>query len=167
MKTTLLLLALTSSAFATPPVLSRPTAETLAGLRQATPMDRLAKPAVAKAPLARKGPESLFEQSLILNDGAHWTLLPQGAVLSLPESLKARLIAKPSGEFLTWTDFLTLNRGWITTHEVSIDQAAGNDPLSAERSAFLNKLNKVVVAVHRGGPISVLPPKETLASTQP
>ena len=42
-----------------------------------------------------------------------------------------------------------------TTDEVSFDQAAGNEELPAERAVSWTKHDKIVVAVHQHGPISV------------
>ena len=52
-------------------------------------------------------------------------------------------------------DFITLNRSWITTQDVSFDQAAGNEALPVASVAFWSKQDKLVVAVHQSGPISV------------
>ena len=60
---------------------------------------------------------------------------------------------------MSWMDFFTLNRGWITTVEVSRVQAEGNEALAEEISTRIGKSTNLVVATYMGGPISVLPPK--------
>ena len=72
----------------------------------------------------------------------------------------------PSGTLLPWAEFLTKNLGWITTTEVTFEQAAGNDALPAERTAFWAKQDKIVIAVHQSGPISVRVAARTPSLTQ-
>lgn len=93
-------------------------------------------------------------------------MVPKGAVIFLPEAMKNRVNVKPVGTLLSWVDFLTKNRAWVTTNDVSFDQAAGSQPLPAERVAFWAKQDKVVVAVHQSGPISVRIVSENQTLTQ-
>lgn len=155
MKTTLIFLVLASSAFATKPILVRVTPQQLAARQMATPLAKLQEPAKDQAKIVPPNEQSIIKQSTILHDGVHWTLVPQGAVIFLPTALQNRVNVKPVGTLLSWTDFLTKNRSWITTNEVSFDQAAGAIPLQAERVAFWAKQDKIVVATHQMGPISV------------
>jgi hypothetical protein len=155
MKTTLTLCALAANAFAAQPVLVRVTPDTLANLQARDPMIRLEKPAKGEAKVVRPVNQSIINQSTVLHDGRHWTLIPNGAVLFLPDAMKARVNAKPVGTLLPWSDFLAINRSWITTNEVTFDQAAENEPLPAERKEFWANQDKIVVAVHQQGPISV------------
>jgi len=155
MKNTLLLCALATHALGSQPVLVRVTPETLAKLQARDPMIRLVKPAQNEAKVARPLNQSIIKQSTILHDGKNWTLVPNGAVVFLPEALKSRVNVRPVGTLLPWSEFLTKNPSWITTTEVSFDQAAGNETLPAERTEFWAKQDKIVVAVHQTGPISV------------
>ncbi len=155
MKTALILCALVSSSLAAGPIVPRITPEALTKLQQHNPMMQLPKPAVGEAKVTTPANQSIIKQSMILHDGKNWTLVPKGAVIFLPEAMKSRVDVKPVGNLLTFIDFITLNRSWITTTEVSFDQAAGNAPLPAERVSFWAKQDKIVVAVHQSGPISV------------
>ena len=155
MKNALILCALAMNAYAAQPVLVRVTAETLADLQRRDPMIRLVKPAEGEAKVASPLSESIIKQSTILHDGIHWTLVPKGAVVFLPESMKQRVNVRPVGTLLPWNGFLQKNRSWLVSHEVSFDQAAGNEALTAAANASWRKENKVVVAVHQDGPISV------------
>jgi len=78
--------------------------------------------------------------------------------------LKSKVDSKPVGNLLPFDEFLVLNRSWITTNEVTFDQAVGNEPLLTREVSFWSKQDKMVVAVHRLGPISVSFADETLAS---
>ena len=110
--------------------------------------------------------QSIIKQSMILHDGTNWTIVPKGAVIFLPEALKNRVDVKPIGTLLPWSEFLAKNFGWITTNEVTFDQAAGNIALPAARVAFWAKQDKIVVAVHQNGPISVNVAKSAQTITQ-
>ncbi len=166
MKTALILCALATSAFAGPPVLVRITPEALAKLQQGNPMARLKTPAQGEAKVTTPENQSILKQSMILHDGKNWTIVPNGSVVYLPEALKSRVNVKPVGKLLTFIDFITLNRNWITTNEVSFDQAAGNDALPAASVAFWSKQDKIVIAVHQSGPISVRIAAEPQAITK-
>lgn len=166
MKTALILCALATSAFAATPVLVRITPEALAKLQQGSPMSRLEKPVESQSTVVRPAERSIIKDSTILHDGRNWTMVPKGAVIFLPEAMKNRVNVKPVGTLLSWVDFLTKNRAWVTTNDVSFDQAAGSQPLPAERVAFWAKQDKVVVAVHQSGPISVRIVSENQTLTQ-
>ena len=155
MKTALILCALATHGLAVSPIVPRITPAALLKLQQNNPMMLLPKPVAGEAKVTTPANQSIIKQSLILQDGKNWTLIPKGAVIFLPEAMKSRVDAKPIGHLLTFIDFITLNRNWITTNEVSFDQAAGNVPLPAERVSFWAKQDKVVIAVHQSGPISI------------
>ena len=131
MKTTLILLVLANSAFAAVAIVPRTTPEALAKLQQDNPMRLLQSPPKGAAKVHRPEDQSIIKQSLILRDGTYWTLVPKGAVIYLPEAMKSRVDGKPDGTLLAWTDFLARNQAWITTHDISFDQATGNKPLQA------------------------------------
>jgi hypothetical protein len=154
MKAILIISLLAGHALAGQPMVARITPEALARLQQKDPMIRLRKPAANEAKVGRPADQSIIAQSTILSDGANWTIVPNGAVLFIPEKLKSRISTTPTGELLAWSDFLVRSRGWVTTCEVSISQAAGKDAIPADRSSFWSKQDKIVVAVHQNGPIS-------------
>lgn len=158
MKALLMMSVLTGHALAAQPLVARITPDALARLQQQDPMARLQKPAEGEAKIGRPVDQSIIAQSTILSDGSNWTIVPNGAVLHVPENLKSRTGTKPTGGLLAWSDFLVRSRGWITTCEVTIEQATGKTPLPAERSASWPKQDKIVVAVHQRGPISFRPP---------
>lgn len=105
--------------------------------------------------IVRPKEESIISQSTILHDGESWTLVPKGAVLHTPAAMRDRVGAKPVGGLLPWSEFLIKNRAWLSTQEVDLAQAAGRTPLPADRAEAWSKQNKIVVAVHYAGPISV------------
>lgn len=167
MKPPLTLLALVAIASADEPILPRVSSMQLAKLQQISPMKNLQKPAPVKADAPRPEAESIVKQSIILHDGRNWTLIPKGAVVFIPPALKDRVNAKPVGTLLTWADFFAKNRAWITTNDVSFNQAAGTEPIPAARVAFWGKQDKIVIAVHQTGPISVKLADQTKPLAQP
>lgn len=154
MKTSLLLCAALATAAQAAPILKRATAEDLTRLQKVSPVTTLEKPAADAVPVQKEEP-SIVKDSVILHDGKNWTLVPKGAVIFLPPAQKDRVDVKPVGTLLPFPEFAVQNRSWITTNEVTFDQAAGAESLPAERTAFWGKQDKVVIAVHQGGPISV------------
>ena len=67
---------------------------------------------------------------------------------------------------MAFNDFLAANCNWLTTHEVTFGQAAGDESLPAERVGYWSKQEKIVVAVHQDGPISVRVAGESQVITQ-
>ena len=122
MKTTLFLLtSLASAAIAAPAMTDRITPEEIAARQKSAPAATLVQPvAGAEAKVARPGEQSLIKQSDILSDGNNWTLVPKGAVLHTPAAMSNRVGAKPVGTLLSWTDFLTVNRGWLFTENENL-----------------------------------------------
>jgi len=169
MKPTLLLLALAGPALAAPQMTDRITPEEIAARQKAaSPLAAIPQPAApAEAPVVRPAEQSIVKQSDILNDGRNWTLVPKGAVLHVPPALASRVGAKPVGTLLPWNEFLTANRNWLFTEEVTFDHASGKKPIPASRLDAWQKVNKVIVAIHLGGPISVRPqPPAPVASAR-
>lgn len=102
--------------------------------------------------------QSILGSSVILGNGHHWTLVPKGSVLHLPDALKSHILDQPSGEIMAWTQFLARNRSWLTTSEVSLETASGELPIPPAKSKSWTRGGNIVVAVHRGGAISVRQP---------
>lgn len=147
--------------FAAQPILVRITPDTLARLQARDPMIRLVQPeAGTPAPKEETAP-SLIGSSTLLHDGDCWTLVPEGAVVHLPASLKSRVVARPVGTLLPWNEFAQRNKSWLGTVEVNFEQAAGNEELPARFKEIWTKQEKLIVATHRMGPISVRVASET------
>lgn len=161
MKLTLLLIAFASPLIAAPSL----SPEALAEIKRISPVSQLPQPEAGdNKPSTPVPPPSLLNESVILNDGKHWTLLPKGAVIHIPKIMHERVSAKPVGTLLEWDAFLNQNRGWISTCEVTFDQARGTVPLDAQQIEFWKTQDKIMVAVHSGGPISVRPGSESAAN---
>jgi hypothetical protein len=160
MKITLIFCVLATSGFAREVIRAPITPAALAKLQQTAPVSQLETPAPGEAVVSRPDKQSIIKESIILSDGSNWTLVPKGAIICLPEAMKSRVITKPIGNLLSWIEFQTKNRAWVTTTEVTFDQAAGHKPLPSNLTAFFAKQDKIVIAVHQNGPISMRVPNE-------
>lgn len=98
----------------------------------------------------------LLEMSTVIETAGNYILLPKGAVLWTPPVHQEKIVAKPSGRFIEWMAFLTANRSWITTFEVTPDQISGKLPISTDLTERFRKMNLVVVATFQGNPVSVI-----------
>ena len=89
------------------------------------------------------------------------TFVPKRAILRIPKNYQDRIGMQPGAKIVGWAEFYAANRGWITTVEVSRTQAEGNMALPDDTQKHLAECGNLVVATFMGGPISVLPLKET------
>ncbi len=103
---------------------------------------------------------NLLDNSELITFNGNTTLVPKNAIIRIPEMYKSRINNyKQGSKILSWVDFYRLNRGWISTIEVSFTQAKGLATVSGKEMDTLNESGNLVVAVLRNGPISVLPLK--------
>lgn len=130
--------------------------------------DMLAK-ATVQAPVAvRPSMESsLYRKSVILYDGEKHTVVPIGSVLQLPAGYRNRVVEKPVGVFTFWPAFLERNAAWLGAWEVPLRMAEGDAEAAKKVLAATAKDPRVLVAVYRGGPITILEPvPETSSKTK-
>jgi len=128
---------------------------------QADPMRNM-PPAKGVDPSTVNQPKDLVASSDILCFGGIATLVPKRAIMNIPKNLQDRLKFLPGSKIKSWADFFALNRGWITTVEVSREQAEGNKALDEKIADRVSKSANLIVATYKGGPISVLPLKATV-----
>ena len=120
-----------------------------------------------KKPIVTVKHTTLYKNShIIVNRGEH-TIIPKRSILFLPERIKTRVVEKPTGTFVLWPTFKRNNQNWIWTYEVTLDQAKGITPLPEGKIKDFAKLNRMVVALYRGNPVSVLPPKQDSSKDSP
>jgi len=98
----------------------------------------------------------LLAMSSILENSGNFVLLPKGSILFCPEGYRSRWVAQPTGRYTVWRDFLTMNRNWITTREVTNQEVTGEKQLSTDVVENFKKTNLVVIATQYGNPITVL-----------
>lgn len=134
--------------------------------RKAAQLDpmRNMPPAKGADPSVTNQPKDILSESDIICYNGTATLVPKRAILNLPAAMQSRLKFLPGSKIVSWMDFFAINRGWISTVEVSRLQAEGNEALKQETSTRIGKSTNLVVATYMGGPISVLPPKVPVAN---
>ncbi len=155
MNKAILWIALSGSVCAEPPVTEPITARALLLKQQTTSLSALSQSAKATTAMPESPSRSIIAQSEILHDGIHWTLVPKGAVLFVPDRKSGNVGSRPVGSLLPWLEFLTRNPEWISTSETTLEQAAGKVPIPAAKSEFWEKQDRVIIAVNMGGPVSV------------
>lgn len=99
----------------------------------------------------------LYANSLILGGKESHTVVPKHSILFIPASLKGHLLEVPKDRLILWPQFFKENGNWIQTQEVTFEEARGDDKLSESVLKRIARSGRIVVAVHKGFPISVLP----------
>lgn len=107
-----------------------------------------------------RGSKGLIDRSLIVSSPYDWTLLPKKSVLNVPPLYQKRINGERHGKLIGWQEFYAKNRAWIRLLPVTIEQAQGDKPLTPEYLESLKKTGLLVVAVCKGGPISVKLPEQ-------
>lgn len=110
-------------------------------------------------PSVKNRPQDLLSQSDILCFEGIATLVPKHAIMQVPETCAQRLKIQPEAKIVGWADFYAANRGWITTIEISREQAEGKEPIAEDTRKMMTQCRNLIVATYMGGPISLLPPK--------
>lgn len=100
-----------------------------------------------------------YQNSLILKSGNDHTVLPKKSLIFTPERHKKRISNNSSGGYVPWSKFKAKNFAWIHTFEVTLDQAKGIEPIPKATMERLKKLDRMVIAVRKKNPISIVPPK--------
>lgn len=141
--------------------------ELSARLRRVQSEDPMKKftPSEGKDPSKENQPQDLLSRSDMLSHDGLATLVPKGSILVTPPLHAAKVGMKDGLKIVTWLEFLAVNRGWVTTQEITLPQAEGKTPLSDAVSENLRRSTTVVVATLQGGPISKLAPQPT--ATEP
>ncbi|HEX5789637.1 MAG TPA: hypothetical protein VFY13_00725 [Luteolibacter sp.] len=116
-------------------------------------------PLPSEDPTKVNQPEDLIATSDFLSFGGKSTLIPKRAIIHVPKSMASRIQFEKGSQIVVWPTFFAANRGWITTLEVSREQAEGKVPFDEKVADNIRKSSNVVVATYKGGPISMLPPK--------
>ena len=128
--------------------------------RQESPVRKFA-PSEGEDSSVKNVPGNLIERSDVLSFNGNTTLVPKLAIIQIPSKFKARVNNHtPGNRIVTWGGFYALNRGWITTVEVSRLQAEGKEPIAPEIVDLFSTSRNLVIATFKGAAISVLPQKE-------
>lgn len=130
--------------------------------QQADPLRELGPPTGKsdEDPSLANSERDLVKSSAVFSYRGNLTLVPKRAVLHVPSHLQNRMTPEKGAKVQTWRNFFQANRGWIRTMEVTREQALGHSPFSEESAKAISESAVVVIATYKGGPISVLPPRE-------
>ena len=110
-----------------------------------------------QAPAAVTESPGIYTGSIILRHGSTHTVVPKNSVIHLPDHLQGKITRSPEGRYIPWPKFYTANRSWLLTHQVTLDQASGKDPIKPNARTQLKSINRIVVSVYQNHPISKLP----------
>ena len=114
------------------------------------PLKKETKPAIA---LKKR---DYYAGTTILVSGSEHTVVPEGAVISLPPNMSKMVSEKPQGTLVMWPVFIKKYSPQFATKEVSWETAKGDDPISEKEKKAFTMGGKVVVAVYKKNPISVI-----------
>ena len=104
--------------------------------------------------------KNIYRTSDILSSRGYHTVVPKSCVIFVPENLKGKLVtAKPKGQFILWDEFLKKNHGWLQKMEVTNDESLGRKPVSEAKMQRILRTGKVIIAVYKNRPVSMLQPK--------
>jgi hypothetical protein len=109
----------------------------------------------ASAGKTDRPPLTINETSDFIAFDGFCTLVPKGAILFVPDRMRAGVVAAPSGELVLWLPFLSRNTARIIPLEVTIRQASGMEPINPRVLESAAKSGHMVVAVMQGSPTSV------------
>lgn len=107
----------------------------------------------------------IYQISDVLNDRGVYTMVPKSAVIHVPRGMERKLQRQSKSKYVSFEKFIRTNCVWIQKMPVNVSQATGQAPIDPIRLENMRKLGKVVIAVHKGEPISVkLPATLPIAS---
>jgi hypothetical protein len=101
---------------------------------------------------------SLMSSSILITDGENYTIVPIGSVLILPGAHRSKIVNRAQGDLLLWPDFLKRNSAWLAAREVSLKMSQGDSRAGEAVMRELAGETRLVVAVHKNCPISILEP---------
>ncbi len=152
------------------PIKKSPTEEDLvAQLRQAQQNNPYAnlKTAEPSPPEKVYQPSNLLDRCEFISFNGVATLVPKGSIVKIPAEYENRRSYAQGSKIVSWSEFLVLNRGWVTTFEVTQRQAEGNEPFAETAASLLERTKMLVVATMAQAPTSVLPPTDTKDNAEP
>ncbi|GAA5484536.1 hypothetical protein [Haloferula sargassicola] len=109
----------------------------------------------ADDPTKTNRPADILATSEFLSFSGASTLVPQGAVLHVPDSLRNRTGIVSGNRIVTWAQFFAENRAWIEVVDLELSQIIGAEPLPAGLISRMENSRQIMVAAVQGGPISV------------
>lgn len=125
-------------------------------------MAQLLLSGLAESAAGRKVKEkNIYRTSDVLVSGGFHTVVPKRCVIFIPQNLTGKLaLSKPGGTFIMWDKFLSKNHVWLHKMEVTFEEAVGERAIDKAKMKRVMQTGKVVIAVYKNRPVSMLPLKE-------
>lgn len=115
--------------------------------------------AQADAPSSKAPRYDIMKLCDVITSQNSYTLIPKRSVLfACPERRQTIGGTTGKAQFQQWPKFLGSNLSWISTYEVTLDQARGTAPIHPDVMKTIQQRGGVVIAVYRGSPISIATP---------
>lgn len=97
----------------------------------------------------------IYEMSDILCDRGYYTLLPKRCVVFVPQGFEHKMKRSKGSKYVLFNHFIMKNYVWVHKLEVTLAQAEGKVAIAEDKMERLKKTGKVIIAVHRGRPVTL------------
>jgi len=98
----------------------------------------------------------IYQVTDVISDRGYHTVVPKRCILHTPRGLEGKKVSRPIGKFLLFEEFYKKNQTWLFKVELGLSEVRGEVPVNKDKMSRLSKLGKIVIAVHKGHPISVV-----------
>jgi hypothetical protein len=109
--------------------------------------------------------KNLLDSAEIVCGNGVATLVPKRALIHMPKALAGHVGMQDGAKFVSFADFMAVNRAWVISIPVTRKQAEGREPLAEAIVKSFDKETRMVVATLQEAPVTVLPMKETETPT--
>lgn len=149
-----------------PTATDRVTPEALAAQREGGVGHNFRNPIEASEHSGPPLERSPYQGSTILSFRDMHTVVPEGAVLWIPERVSDRVVAD-AGEtrFVPWPAFLRANQAWIRPLPLTLEEARNMAPLTEEQQEGWESGGQIVIATLRGNPLAPVFSPPSLSAT--
>ena len=97
----------------------------------------------------------IYQITDVVVDRKFHTVLPKRCILHIPVGMESKVGVAPRGKLILFNNFYQRNQNWMHKIELSYEEVNGLVPMNQDKMNRLSKLGKMIVAVHKGHPISV------------
>lgn len=102
-----------------------------------------------------------------LCDRGVFTFVPKNSVLHVPVGMEQKIVRSEGSRYVPFSHFVERNYVWIHKMPVSLEEAKGLKAIDRLRMERVQKLGKLVIAVHKGKAVTVKPMEvETIAKVE-
>ncbi len=98
----------------------------------------------------------IYQVTDVIYDRGMHTVIPKRCIIHTPRGFEGKKVSGAVGTFVLFEDFYRRNQTWLHKVELSLSEVRGEVPVNEEKMVRLSKLGKMIIAVHKGCPISVV-----------